>query len=380
MTQFIIMVKYFVFALIGLMTFASCAADGIATMAPLPLAVGNANEIRIVCDLDDWEGPLGDSIRYSFESPFLILPNPEPMFDLKHYTAEQVMNNSLRRNLRTYVLVADLSDTDSPTTKLMMQDLNGEKLRRAKEDPSYNTMIGKNKWATGQVLVYLFGNSKNDLYKNIREKYPTIANRINEFDQVQIHRSAYIYGEHNVLNNKVKKLMDIDMHIPADYKLALEHNSAGKPNEDGQIIKDAVPSNDLIWMKRDNEEELSNIFTYSLPYTSKAQFKKQNIIDLINKIGKRYISSTIKDSYLTVNDVDLPVFTTDLKINGKYAVEVRGVWEMENDFMGGPFISYLVHNEKDGELVLLNGFIYAPSKAKRNYMQEIATILRNTEF
>ena len=375
------MVKYVYFALVAaLLSFASCSADNMSTIAPLPLAVGKTNEIRIVCDLEDWEGPLGDSIRYHFQAPFLILPNPEPMFDLKHFTAEQVFNNELRRNLRTYVLVGDLSDQNSPTTKLIMQDLNGEKLRRAKEDPSYNTMIGKNKWATGQVLVYLFGNDEKALYKNIRERYPTIARRINDFDQEKIQRSAYVYGESNVLNDKLKELMNVEMHIPSDYELALERSVPASIESNDQVTEDAVPGIDLIWMKRNTDKELSNIFAYSLPYTSKAQFKKQNIIDLINQIGKKYISSTIEDSYLVVNDVDLPVFSSDIKINGSYAVELRGIWEMENDFMGGPFVSYLIHNEKDGRLVLLNGFVYAPSVAKRDYMQEIAVVLKNSRF
>ncbi len=374
------MVKYIFFFLIGLYTFSSCTADNMATLAPLPLSVGTPNKIRIICDQDDWDGAIGDSIRYTFQAPFLILPNPEPMFDLKHFTAEQILNDELRRNLRTYVMVADLSDTNSGTTKLMMQDLNGEKLRRAKEDPEYNTMIGKDKWAKGQMLVYLFGNGQDALCKNMREKFPTIARRINGFDQNLIHKSAYVYGESNLLNSKAKELMDIGMHIPSDYELAMEKSLPGKLTQDGGITEDAAPGIDLIWMKRRTDEELSNIFVYSIPYTNQDQFKKQAVIDLINQVGKKYISSTIEDSYLVVNDVDLPVFTTDLKINGSYAIEARGIWEMENDFMGGPFVSYLVHNEKTGRLVLMNGFVYAPSRDKRDYMQEMATILKNTEF
>ena len=374
------MVRYIIFGLlVSLLSFTSCLSDSLSTLAPLPLAVGKTNEIRIVCDLDDWEGQLGDSIRYHFQAPFLILPKPEPMFDLKHFTAEQVINNELRRNLRTYVLVGDLSDTDSPTTKLIMQDLNGEKLRRAKEDPSFNTMIGKNKWETGQVLVYLFGNNEQELYKNIREKYPTIARRLNDFDNELVSRAAYVYGESNLLNNKMRDLMNVEVHIPADYELAMERSIPAVIKEGDQVTEDAVPGIDIVWMRRVTEEERSDIFAYSLPYTSKDQFKKQNVIDLINKIGKNHISSTIEGSYLVINDVDLPVYSTDMTINGSYAVEIRGVWEMENDFMGGPFISYLVHNEKDGRLILLNGFVYAPSLAKRNYMQELAVILKNSK-
>ncbi len=351
-----------------------------ATLAPLPLSVGKTNDIRIICDQDDWDGPLGDSIRYTFQAPFLILPNPEPMFDLRHFTADEIMNDELRRNLRTYIIVADLSDTSSPTTKLIQQDLNGEKLRRAKEDPDYNTMIGKNKWATGQMMVYLFGNSIEALSKNMREKFPTIARRINEFDLPLVHKTAYVYGESNLINTTVKDMMDIDMHIPSDYELAMAKSLPGKLQKGEQITEDAVPGIDMVWMKRNTKEELSNILVYSMPYSSKEQFEKQNIIDLINQVGKKYLSSTIEDSYLVINDVDLPVFSTDLKINGNYAKEIRGIWEMENDFMGGPFISYLVHNEKEGRLSLLFGFVYAPSKAKRNYMQEIAVVLKNTNF
>jgi len=374
------MAKYIFFILIGFYALSSCTSDSMATLAPLPLSVGQPNEIRIVCDQDDWDGPLGDSIRYTFQPPFLILPNPEPMFELKHFTAEEVINNELRRNLRTYVLIADLSDTESGTTRLMQQDLNGEKLRRAQEDPDYNTMIGKDKWAKGQMLVYLFGTDKKALYKNMREKFPTIARRINDFDQNLIQKSAYVYGESNLLQSKVKELIGIDMHIPSDYELALEKSEPSVLIKNTQTTEDAVPGVDFIWMKRQSDKDLSNIVVYSIPYTSKDQFKKQNLIDLINKVGKKYISSTIQDSYLVINDVDLPVFTTDLKINGRYAVEARGVWEMENDFMGGPFISYLIHNEKEGKLVLLNGFVYAPSEPKRDYMQEIAIILKNTEI
>jgi len=374
------MAKYIFFVLIGFYALSSCTADSRATLTPLPLSVGQPNEIRIVCDQDDWDGPLGDSIRYTFQPPFLILPNPEPMFELKHYTADEVLNNELRRNLRTYVLIADLSDTESGTTNLMKQDLNGEKLRRAQENPDYNTMIGKDKWAKGQMLVYLFGTDKKALYKNMREKFPTIARRINDFDQNLIQKSAYVYGESNLLNTTVKDLIGIDMHIPSDYELALEKSQPSKLSTDAEITEDAVPGVDFVWMKRQTNKDLSNIVVYSIPYIDQDQFKKQNIIKLINKVGNEYISSTIEDSYLVVNDTDLPVFTTDLKINGRYAIEARGVWEMENDFMGGPFISYLIHNEKEGKLVLLNGFVYAPSQDKRDYMQEIAIILKNTEI
>ena len=37
------------------------------------------------------------------------------------------------------------------------------------------------------------------------------------------------------------------------------------------------------------------------------------------------------------NTVDLPVYEYAYQLNGSYTKELRGIWEMENDFMGGPF-------------------------------------------
>ena len=67
-------------------------------------------------------------------------------------------------------------------------------------------------------------------------------------------------------------------------------------------------------------------------------------------------------------------------INNNYALEARGVWELENDFMGGPFISYLIHNPQKGELLFIDGFVYSPGERKREYMQHLEHIISSVEF
>ncbi len=83
---------------------------------------------------------------------------------------------------------------------------------------------------------------------------------------------------------------------------------------------------------------------------------------------------------MRINDVDLPMFTYVKTINNRYAIEARGIWELENDYMGGPFISYLIHNPDKNELLFLDGFVYAPQEDKRNYVQYLEHLLSNVKF
>jgi len=66
-----------------------------------------------------------------------------------------------------------------------------------------------------------------------------------------------------------------------------------------------------------------------------------------------------------------------MEVHGSYAVEVRGVWDLVNDFMGGPFIGYLIHDKSTNQLLYVEGFVHAPSTTKRKFMERIEHILRN---
>lgn len=363
------MLKYFNACFLILLML-SCASEQRSTMQPTASAIAKTNEIIVVCDKDDWEGTVGDSIRYYFESPYLILPQPEANFDLRHFTPEQLRNQPLRKQLRTYLLVGDLQDQDSQTTKLMMQDISEERLRKAKELPTFNTMIGKNKWAQGQILIYFFAFGEEQLTKNVQLKYPAIAQRVRDFDETQINETVYVFGENRDLNLKAEENMDVQIKIPSEYKLAIE--------DLGRVANKDTTS--FIWLRKETEDVSSNIMLYSYPYTSKEQFSKEGMKKIRNQLGKRYIATSVEGSYMQINDVDLPMYAGEVDLNGTYAWESRGVWEMEKDFMGGAFVSYLILNEAKGKLIYADGFVYAPGKNKRDYMMQVEHVFKSIKI
>ncbi|MCD9562260.1 DUF4837 family protein, partial [Tenacibaculum maritimum] len=70
-------------------------------------------------------------------------------------------------------------------------------------------------------------------------------------------------------------------------------------------------------------------------------------------------------------------FTYDTMIDNKKAYETRGKWEVKNDFMAGPFLNYTVIDKKNNRLIIFEGFTYAPSINKREFLFELEAIAKS---
>jgi hypothetical protein len=68
------------------------------------------------------------------------------------------------------------------------------------------------------------------------------------------------------------------------------------------------------------------------------------------------------------------VFPTE--INGIEAIEVRGIWEVINYPMAGPFLTYILKDKERQRNIVLEGFTFAPATNKRDYMFELEAIIR----
>ena len=48
--------------------------------------------------------------------------------------------------------------------------------------------------------------------------------------------------------------------------------------------------------------------------------------------------------------------------------------------MSGPFVNYAVEDKKNNRWVILEGFVFAPSVEKRDYMFELEAIIQSVKF
>ena len=54
---------------------------------------------------------------------------------------------------------------------------------------------------------------------------------------------------------------------------------------------------------------------------------------------------------------------------------MRGLWRVENDFMGGPYISLAVLDDENQRVVVAFGYVFAPSKNKRNFLSQVQAMV-----
>ena len=66
--------------------------------------------------------------------------------------------------------------------------------------------------------------------------------------------------------------------------------------------------------------------------------------------------------------------------NGNYASEMRGLWRLKNDFMGGPYVSLAVLDVVNQRVIVAFGYVYAPNKDKRNYLRQVEAMLYSLEL
>ena len=347
-------------ALLTIYLLGSCLEEAVNRLKAKPYAFGQSNHLTVIADKDVWEGEVGDTFRYYFSSAFLILPQPEPIFDLKHFTPEQLAADPIRKELRTYILLGDITEANSPTAKLMQENIGPERIRSAEEGKKYGNLQKADKWAQGQLVIYMFGTDQASLIKNIQVSYPSIAKKIQEGDKELIEASVFAGGENRTVGKTVQDKLGIQLRVPKEYFLAMDDPK-------------------LLWVRKETTEMSSNILLHKLPYEDPTQLSYDGFKNLRDSIGKQYISSSVKGSFMQINDVSLPMFVTPTQFKELYAVEARGIWELTKDYMGGPFISYLIHNPETSELFLLDGFIFAPGKEKRNLIQDLEYIISTTE-
>ena len=363
--------KYLKILIISIMaTFIwGCATDqpekDMTTPAPsslLPNSYGRPNQIFVVADTTLWKSAVGDTFFYYFASPYILLPQPEPIFDIQHLTPEQLAKNPAKKEFKSIIFLADMEDDNSITTQQVSHDVGAVKVEEARIDKGFTTIVGQNKWALNQQLFYIIGFGEEKLIENISKNFPPIARRVNDRDAKMIESNTYQSGSNNELESDLALSFGVQMKIPGSFKKILYNTSTN-----------------TVWLRSDDRNVVANILVHRRPYTNEQQLTYDGIKSIRNEVGK-IISSQQPNTYMQINDIDLPLFVEKKTLNGFYTVQARGIWEMVNDFKGGAFISNLLLNQAKNELIFVDGFLFAPGEPeKRDYMQELDLILSSAE-
>jgi hypothetical protein len=312
--------------------FSSCGDDEKSLKAG---STGKPSEILIVSEKALWKSSAGDSVRAFFSGPALGLPQPEPLYKLAQ-VEEDEFNRLLQSHRNIFIMTID-----SSFKKPMVE-------------------IRRDIWAAPQRVVKITGASIEDIKTSFAEKRYEL---LNLYDNAEIDRLQKLYSESMNLKATeiIRKKFNLAIQIPADYYLA-----SNKEN--------------FVWLRREANRLSQGILIYTYPYTDTIAFKSGKIQSVRNQFTELYVPGPSDSSYMVIaNEFVLPV-TRSISLKKELAVEMRGLWEVRKDFMGGPFISYTFIDKKNNLVITLDGYVYAPNEEKRDLIKQVQAILLSFEF
>ena len=126
----------------------------------------------------------------------------------------------------------------------------------------------------------------------------------------------------------------------------------------------------LIFGKNDDEKDFQqNVCIYTLPWSNNLSF--EDVRDSVMKVnipGGREDQWMETDSRTVVGEM--------VQVDDSPIMAIRGLWDMKNDAMGGPFVCYLYADTVNNRILVAEGFVFAPEEKKRPLVRQLEAALQ----
>lgn len=299
-------------------------------------AIGNPYEVLVVCDDGIWESELGQAVRKSLAQEVPGLPQAENAFVFTRVTVEEF--TGLKKLFRNILLVkADENFFTSPSFSFA-RDINAEsQIIMTIQAPTVESgadYVNKNL----KVILDFFNNVEMERkLKSLEQNYNYQANKI------------------------VEDLFGCSLKIPM--------------NINGKLV-----GKDFVWFSDMNSSNpvIKSFAIYSFPYTDVKDLSVERFVQMRDSMMMENIQGGKEGQYVKTDVSNM--FAVETSLNERYVLEVRGLWEMTNEFMGGPFVSHSVVDEVNQRVIVVEAFVHASNKRKADIMRELEASLHTLKL
>ena len=300
-------------------------------------SMGSTSEVLVVVQNEQqWENNIGKVIRQYLARDQYGLNQPEPIFKLAHIQKQS------------------FSDLFHKHRNLLIVNID----KNAKEAKIESF---KDYWAKPQVVITITAPSATAFVKLFRENAETIIQKFRLTERERI-LSVYRPSCPNPVTNAVLKNFKLNMIIPKDYYVAKTDTN-------------------FMWIRKETNTFSQGLLIFEDPYIDTAQFSLASIIARTDRFQKLYVPGATEGSYMSVDqEFVLPKARVVKDFATDYAVEVRGLWKVEGDFMGGPFLSVTFFDPRTNHIVTIMGYVYYPAKNKRDMLRQLEAIIYSTKL
>ncbi len=300
----------------------------------LPNVSGKAGEVIVVMNKSDWDDNLGSTAREILAADYPFLPQREPLFSVVNVPTTGFADLfKIHRNIVIFNIASDIQKS--------------------------GVMYAHDRWAYPQCIIQISATCADSAAVILSKNGERIVNAIEQAERDRIINNSKRYPAEGVAP-VVKEMTGGTAYFPMGYKVRKK-------------------TDDFIWISDDKQYTTQGVFVYKYPASAKENFTEPNIIARRNEFLKKYVPGMFDNTYMITNEVATPEVQF-MRFRGRQFAETRGLWEVYGDFMGGPFVSHSFYSRDGKDIIVLDGFVYAPKYDKRQYLRQVEAILYSFEW
>ena len=295
----------------------------------MPHASGLPYEMLVVMDDEQWERPLGRAVFNVLDTDVPGLPQSERSFRITR-VAPSGFNSNMFRIMRNVIKVDIQNIYTQPKLK-----------------------FARNVYAYPQMVMTLQAPDEASLAQYVEDNAQSI---LDFFTKAEMNREIdNLREKHNPeVSRLAQEIIGVDIWVPWE-------------------VNKFKKGKDFLWASTNTGKKDMSIVLYSYPYTDKNTFTLDYFLNKRDSVMKVNIPGGPEGSYMTTQR-DY-VYVKDATVQGKYAQVARGLWRVQGDRMGGPFVSHSRVDEANGRVIVAEAFIYAPESLKRDLMRRMEAAL-----
>lgn len=303
----------------------------------LPRCTGKSGDLMVVVDSSYYNNKTGAAIQSIFSQEQVGLPQREALFNII-----QVPHRSFARMFQT-------------TRNVIMVYIEPQ--------GKIKLTVTKDVWASSQLVVTITAPSDTIAAATITKNAAALLDYFNNEELTRLYKK---YQPNTASKNA--------QFLTKNFKLSLHIDD---------LFFVAKKTEDFVWLRKEmsvGEHPVSlGIIIYTYPYVSDSTFVIDSLVAKRNYYTKKYVKGGVDKSYMA-SYVEYVPAQKEINFNGIYVNELRGLWYMQGDFMGGPYINYTLVDEQRNRVICLDGYVFAPKFDKREYLRELEALIKTITF
>jgi hypothetical protein len=230
-----------------------------------------------------------------------------------------------------------------------------------KKSDSSGVSVKKDVYANPQMGIVVRGKNKKEISQVISENADKM---IALFNQGEVERKQYLMDKVALNTDRLTERFGFEIIVPRAYHFATYN---------GEM------DNNFFWLRRNITEGTMDLMIYEVD-RNRIKRSDSTVMDIVKVRDSIGAIKILTDGGPFQTEPAFSPFLNESQIDGNFAFETKGTWEVKNMFMAGPFVNYAIYNKEKDNWLVIEGYVSAPSSKQRNYLFEIESILKSVRF